>query len=225
MSTAQQRGLDEGWPRWGIEFDAQAPLDVARLQQIFGRAAPLVMEIGFGMGEGTLALAHQRPDWNYLALDVHGPGVGSLLERLTQQQIKHVRVMRHDAVEVVRDMLADEVLDAVHIYFPDPWPKLRHHKRRLIQPAFVKQLTRCLKVGGYLHLATDWQDYAHQMKEVLAAEPVLSLNDPTGFVARPVWRPLTRFERRGQGLGHGVWDLMAIRQGGLSAVSADGIPS
>ncbi len=211
MSVAQQRGLDEGWPRWGINFDAKTKLDEARLHQIFGRAAPLVMEIGFGMGEGTLMLAQQRPDWNYLALDVHGPGVGSLLNRLTEQRVEHVRVMRHDAVEVVCDMLGEEVLDAVHIYFPDPWPKLRHHKRRLIQPEFVRQLTRRLKVGGYLHLATDWQDYAEQMKSVLQAETSLLLST-AGYIPRPDWRPQTRFEVRGMGLGHGVWDLMAIRR-------------
>lgn len=211
MSIAQQRGLDQGWARWGVDFDPTESLSMTTLAQHFGRNAPLVMEIGFGMGEGTLALARQWPDWNYLALDVHGPGVGSLLNQLGEQGITNVRVMRHDAVEVITHMLQPEVLDAAHIFFPDPWPKLRHHKRRLIQPLFMAQLTERLKVGGYVHLATDWQHYAQQMHDVLAAEHRLGFVEPSGYIPRPAWRPITRFENRGMGLGHGVWDLMATR--------------
>ncbi len=226
MSPAQQRGLDEGWPRWGIDFDANMLLDAHALAQHFGRHAPLVMEIGFGMGEGTVTMAQQRPDWNYLALDVHGPGVGSLLKKLEEAAITNVRVMRHDAVEVVERMLGSEILDGVHVFFPDPWPKLRHHKRRLIQTPFVHALVRCLKPDGYLHLATDWEDYAQQMHAVLSAETGLAFIDPKGYVSRPDWRPLTRFESRGMNLGHGVWDLVARRRDAEPVAEGQkGIPS
>nr|WP_297482205.1 tRNA (guanosine(46)-N7)-methyltransferase TrmB [Ferrovum sp.] len=211
MSPAQQRALEEGWGHWGVNYSPQDLLTPERLQTLFGRAAPLGLEIGFGMGEGTLAMALQRPEWNFLAIDVHGPGVGALLKKLAENNIGNVRVMRHDAVEVVRHMLPRAILDGIHVFFPDPWPKSRHHKRRLIQPPFVELLSERLKEGGYLHLATDWQDYAEQMRVVLRAEPQLD-NKGEDFIERPDWRPLTRFESRGVRLGHGVWDLLFWRK-------------
>ena len=162
------------------------------------------------MGETTLALASQRPQQNFLAIEVHGPGVGSLLKGMADSNLDNIRVMRHDAVEVLRERIPDGSLAGIHIFFPDPWPKARHHKRRLIQPEFVHLLAEKLTPGGYLHLATDWENYAEQMLAVLSHEPGLK-NTGTGFVPRPESRPVTKFEQRGLRLGHGVWDLIFER--------------
>ncbi|NDU85386.1 MAG: tRNA (guanosine(46)-N7)-methyltransferase TrmB [Ferrovum sp.] len=212
FSPAQQRALDLFWPQWGVEYAADSPLSASRLESLYGRQAPLIVEIGFGMGEGTIALALQRPDWNFLAIDVHGPGVGGLLKKIAENGLTNVRVMRHDAVEVLTHSVLPETLDGIHVFFPDPWPKARHHKRRLIQEGFVRVLAQRLKSGGYMHLATDWQDYAEQMLAVLRAEPLLCNRAPENFVERPETRPLTRFEARGMRLGHGVWDLWFERR-------------
>ncbi len=206
MSRAQQHAFDTLWPRWGIPY-APAPLDRAAWATRFDRDAPLVLEIGFGMGETTVALAQERPDTNFLAIDVHVPGIGSLLKRMADTGITNVRVMHHDAVEVVTHMLPPDLLEGIHVFFPDPWPKARHHKRRLIQPPFVGLLASRLRPGGYLHLATDWEDYAVQMLEVLGNTPTLA-NTTAGYAERPAYRPLTKFEQRGLGLGHGVRDLI-----------------
>ena len=206
--TAGQRAARERLlPRYGIPY-APALLD---RQAVFGRTAPLVLEIGFGMGETTAAIALARPEIDFLGVEVYPAGVGALLRRLDEQAIGNVRVIQHDAVEVLRDMIAPDSLAGVHVYFPDPWPKARHHKRRLIQPAFVAALVGRLAPGGYLHCATDWEPYAAQMLEVLSAEPALA-NTAEGFAPRPEWRPLTKFEQRGLRLGHGVWDLMFTRR-------------
>jgi len=214
VSPAQQRAVETLLPRFGIPYTAQ-PLD---LDQAFGRAAPKILEIGFGMGDSTatIALAHPRND--YLALEVHTPGVGNLLKLIDAQQIPNIRIMQHDAVEVLRDMIGDATLDGVHIFFPDPWHKARHNKRRLIQSPFVAQLVQKLKPacpelgrrGGYIHVATDWQDYAEQVLAVLSAEPLLE-NTAADYAPRPEYRPLTKFEQRGIRLGHGVWDLVFRR--------------
>ena len=174
---------------------------------LFGRNAPLILEIGFGMGETTIAIARHMPEKDFLAIDVHTPGIGSLLKGIAETGVTNIRVMRHDAVEVVRDMLLPQSLDGIHIFFPDPWPKARHHKRRLIQPAFIQLLASRLKSGGLLHLATDWEDYAQQMLAVLSAETQLK-NTASGYAERPSYRPLTKFEQRGLRLGHGVWDVI-----------------
>jgi tRNA (guanine-N7-)-methyltransferase len=206
ITRAQERACAELLPRWGIPF-APRPLD---LDAAFGRAAPRILEIGFGMGETTAAIAQENPDNDYLGVEVHTPGVGSLLHRITQLGLTNVRVIQHDAMEVVERMLAPATLDGVHVFFPDPWPKKRHHKRRLIRPAFVALLASRLKPGAYLHVATDWQEYAEHALEVLTAEPLLA-NTAAGFAARPAYRPVTKFERRGQRLGHGVWDIVFSR--------------
>jgi tRNA (guanine-N7-)-methyltransferase len=207
VSNAQARNHEEGMPRWGIPYRA-APLD---LNDSFGRVAPRILEIGCGMGETTAAIAAAHPQNDYLGIEVHTPGVGSLLKEIAERELANLRVIQHDAVEVVRDMIAPESLAGIHIFFPDPWPKKRHHKRRLIQPGFVALLTSRLASGGYIHCATDWQEYAEQMLEVLAAEPLLE-NTAEGFAPRPDYRPQTKFESRGLRLGHGVWDVLFRRR-------------
>lgn len=210
VSPAQQRSLDTLMPRYGIPYSAQ-PLD---LDHAFGRAAPKILEIGFGMGEPTAQIALAHPQNDYLALEVHPPGVGSLLKQIDAQGIQNIRIIQHDAVEVLRDMVQDATLAGVHIFFPDPWHKARHNKRRLIQPPFIAALVQKLKPGGYIHVATDWQDYAEQVLAVLSAEPLLQ-NTATDYAAKPAYRPLTKFEQRGLKLGHGVWDLVFIRKENL----------
>jgi tRNA (guanine-N7-)-methyltransferase len=207
VSPAQQRAVETLLPRFGIPYAAN-PLDLA---QAFGRNAPKILEIGFGMGESTATIALAHPENDYLALEVHTPGVGNLLKLIDAQQISNIRIIRHDAVEVLRDMLADATLDGVHIFFPDPWHKAQHNKRRLIQAPFVAQLVQKLKHGGYIHVATDWQDYAEQVLAVLGAEPLLE-NTAAGYAPRPAYRPLTKFEQRGIRLGHGVWDMVFRRR-------------
>jgi tRNA (guanine-N7-)-methyltransferase len=206
VSPAQQRAVDTLLPRFGIPYSAQ-PLD---LNGTFGRDAPKILEIGFGMGDSTASIAQAHPENDYLALEVHTPGVGNLLKLIDTQQISNLRIIQHDAVEVLCDMLGDATLDGVHIFFPDPWHKARHNKRRLIQAPFIAQLVQKLKPGGYLHCATDWQDYAEQMLAVLSGELLLE-NTAADYAPRPDYRPLTKFEQRGLKLGHGVWDLVFRR--------------
>ena len=201
-TPAQQRALDELLPRYGIPF-ADRPLDFGAL---FGRAAPVVLEIGSGMGETTAAIAASRPDTDFIAIEVHGPGVGSLLKRAEAEKLGNLRVIRHDAVAVLETMIPDGALAGIHLFFPDPWPKKRHHKRRLVQPGFAALAARKLAPGGILHAATDWPDYALQMDEVLGAEPRLERAGPAPA------RPVTKFERRGLGLGHPVRDLLFRRR-------------
>jgi len=207
VTEAQARAVARLMPVYGIAF-SPAPLDIERA---FGRRAPKILEIGFGMGETTAAIAAAHPERDYLGIEVHTPGVGALLRHVESLGLTNVRVIQHDAVEVVGRMIAPGVLDGVHVFFPDPWPKKRHHKRRLLQPEFVHLLGTRLKPGAYLHAATDWEDYAGQMLEVLSAEPLLE-NTATGFAPRPEERPLTKFETRGTRLGHGVWDLVFRRR-------------
>jgi tRNA (guanine-N7-)-methyltransferase len=203
VSNAQRRAHAELLPVYGVPFSPIA-LD---LDRVFGRAAPRILEIGFGMGETTAAIAQEHPENDYLGIEVHTPGVGSLLKRIAELHLANLRIVQHDAVEVVQQMIAPEALDGVHVFFPDPWPKKRHHKRRLIQPAFVALLASRLKSGAVLHVATDWEDYATQMLDVLSAEPSLR-NAASGFAERPATRPETKFESRGRKLGHRVWDLV-----------------
>jgi tRNA (guanine-N7-)-methyltransferase len=202
-TAAQARAQRELAPRYGIPF-APERLD---LDRAFGRAAPKVLEIGFGMGETTAEIAAAHPATDYLGIEVHSPGVGSLLNRIEALGLGNVRVIQHDAVEVLEHIIAPDALDGVHLFFPDPWPKKRHHKRRLVQAPFVRLLAARMKRGAYLHAATDWEDYAHQILAVLAAEPALE-NTAAAFAPRPASRPETKFERRGVGLGHRVWDLV-----------------
>ena len=203
VSNAQRRAVDTLLPVYGIAY-APRTLD---LEQLFGRRAPTILEIGFGMGETTARLAQAHPENNYLGIEVHTPGVGSLLKRIAEEGLTNLRLIQHDAVEALDNMIAPASLAGAHIFFPDPWPKKRHHKRRLIQPEFVALLATRLAPGAYLHAATDWQEYAEQILAVLAAEPGLT-NTAPGFSPRPDYRPLTKFESRGLKLGHGVWDII-----------------
>jgi tRNA (guanine-N7-)-methyltransferase len=203
VSTAQHRAHMALLPKYGIPFEKK-PLDLAGT---FGRSAPMFLEIGFGMGETTAAIARENPGQDYIAVEVHTPGVGSLLKQLDELELTNVRVIQHDVVEVLQHMLPPECLDGVHTFFPDPWPKKRHHKRRLIQPEFIALLCRHLKPGGYIHAATDWKDYAEQMLTVFSNEPHL-INTAASFAFRPEHRPLTKFEQRGLRLGHEVRDLI-----------------
>ena len=177
---------------------------------MFGRQAPTVLEIGFGMGEATAQIAASLPEVNFIACEVHEPGVGALLKRLDAQGLNNVRLVAHDAVEVLAQMIPPASLAGVHLFFPDPWHKKRHHKRRLVQPAFIASLCPYLAPGGYFHAATDWQPYAEQMLQVLRGEPGLR-NTAQDYAAKPAYRPLTKFENRGLKLGHGVWDLVFER--------------
>jgi tRNA (guanine-N7-)-methyltransferase len=203
MSPAQQRALDTLWPRYGVAY-APIPLDFAAL---FGRSAPVVLEIGCGMGETTVEIAAANRDVDFLGVEVHMPGVGSLMRRAAQCELSNLRVIAHDAVEVVATMIPPGSLAAVHVFFPDPWPKKRHHKRRLLQAPFVELAARRLAGGGILHVATDWQEYADEVLGLLSRSELLS-NTAAGFAPRPPWRPETKFERRGRRLGHGVWDII-----------------
>ena len=208
MTPGQQRAYDHNWRRWGLEY-SDGPLSC---EESFGRAAPTVLEIGFGMGQSLAEMALAARHSNFIGIEVHTPGVGRLLHSMEELGIDNIRVYCHDAVEVLRDCIADESLDTVQIFFPDPWHKKRHHKRRLIQPLFVAQLHQKLKPGGRLHLATDWENYAEHMIEVLEAAPGFANTCGAGqFAPRPANRPLTKFELRGERLGHGVWDLIYRR--------------
>lgn len=203
MTAAQQRAIDTLWPQFGIDYQDT----VIDLNRPFGRNNPKVLEIGFGMGTATVEIAKRLPEKDFLAVDVHGPGVGNILKLIDEQQVGNIRVMRHDAVEVVENMLADGALEGIHIFFPDPWHKKRHHKRRLVQTPFVEKLLPKLQTGGYIHMATDWAEYAEQMLEVLSGFDCLH-NTARDYAPTPDYRPETKFEARGKRLGHGVWDLV-----------------
>ena len=205
-TTGQAKAFEEFGERYVLEYTGQ-PL---KAEAAFGRSAPLILEIGFGMGEATAHIARVRPDDNFLCCEVHEPGVGALLKRIGEQDITNIRIFQHDAVEVLENMVQPGMLDGIHVFFPDPWHKKKHNKRRLIQPPFVAKLVDRLKIGGYIHCATDWQPYAEQMLEVLSADPQLH-NTANGYAPQPDYRPLTKFENRGLRLGHGVWDLVYRR--------------
>ncbi|MDE2606963.1 MAG: tRNA (guanosine(46)-N7)-methyltransferase TrmB [Burkholderiales bacterium] len=206
-TVGQAKAIEVLGPKYLVPYQAQ-PVDLAAL---FGRDAPTILEIGFGMGEATAHIAGLMPEKNFLCCEVHTPGVGALLKRIGDQGLTNIRIVQHDAVEVLEHMLAPGSLAGAHIFFPDPWHKARHNKRRLVQAPFVAKLVARLAAGGYLHCATDWEPYAQQMLEVLSAEPALR-NTADGFAPRPDYRPLTKFENRGLRLGHGVWDVVFTKR-------------
>ncbi|WP_440111840.1 tRNA (guanosine(46)-N7)-methyltransferase TrmB [Acidovorax sp. BL-A-41-H1] len=205
-TTGQAKAFEDLGPRYVLPYQP-TPIDAVAA---FGRDAALILEIGFGMGEATAHIANVRPGDNFLCCEVHEPGVGALLKRIGEQGLTNIRILQHDAVEVLDHMLPQASLDGVHIFFPDPWHKTKHNKRRLIQSPLVAKLAARLKPGGYLHCATDWEPYAQQMLQVLGNEPALH-NTAEGFAPQPDYRPLTKFENRGLRLGHGVWDLVFVR--------------
>jgi len=194
-------------PEFGIAY---AP-NLLDFETVFERTAPTILEIGFGMGETTADIAARHPETNFLGIEVHSPGVGSLLKQIDERHLENVRILQHDAVEVVHDMIAPLSLYGIHVFFPDPWPKKRHHKRRLLQAGFVSELATRLEPRGYLHVATDWQEYAEHILQVLSAEPLLA-NTADSYLVRPEHRPLTRFEERGLKLGHDVFDIVFLRR-------------
>jgi tRNA (guanine-N7-)-methyltransferase len=206
MGPGQVRALAELGPRFLLPYKAQR----CDFDAVFGRSAPRVLEIGFGMGDATAAIAQALPGTDFIGVEVHTPGVGALLKRIGEMSLTNLRLIQHDAVEVLEHMIAPDSLAGVHVFFPDPWHKKKHNKRRLIQPEFVRHLVGRIAPGGYLHCATDWQPYAEQMLEVLSAEPMLR-NTAPGYAPKPDYRPLTKFENRGLKLGHGVWDLVFSR--------------
>lgn len=205
LTKGQQHALDTYWPDYGLQYQSTA----LQLADVFGRSSAVVLEIGFGMGKSLVQMAKAAPEKDFIGIEVHRPGVGACLSDAVAQQVKNLRVFEHDAVEVLEDTIADNSLDTVQLFFPDPWHKKRHHKRRIVQPEFVQLLRRKLKPGGVFHMATDWENYAEHMLEVMqAAEGFSNLSADNTYVERPEHRPLTKFEQRGQRLGHGVWDLM-----------------
>jgi tRNA (guanine-N7-)-methyltransferase len=203
VSNAQRRAVDSLLPLFGITY-AAAPCD---FDAAFTRPAPKFLEIGFGMGETTAQIAAEHPQNDYLGIEVHTPGIGALLRLIDTQRLTNIRIVQHDAVEVVTHMIPATRLSGIHVFFPDPWPKKRHHKRRLLQPGFVHLLANRLQPGGYLHVATDWEEYASQILEILSEEALL-VNSVEGFAPRPDYRPLTKFESRGLKLGHVVRDIV-----------------
>ena len=221
VTKGQERALETQWPKYGVEYGLQS-IDLNTLfdrselsvQHELSKPRKKILEIGFGMGETTAKIAQTLPDCDFLAAEVHAPGVGALLKLIEEQALTNIRIIQHDVVEVLENMIADASLDGVHIFFPDPWHKKRHHKRRLIQAEFVKLLCSKLKMGSYLHVATDWQEYAEWVLEVLTAEPLLqntATKENNGYTEKPSYRPLTKFENRGIKLGHGVWDMVFTR--------------
>lgn len=205
LSNRQARALEEMWPEFGIDYQGET----LNLPEIFGREAHTVVEIGFGMGASFVAMAKAAPEQNFMGIEVHRPGVGACLADAKDEGVTNVRVMEHDAVEVMMNCLPENSIDRLQLFFPDPWHKKRHHKRRIVQPEFVQMIRRVLKPGGVFHMATDWENYAEHMLEVMdAAEGFTNQHSETSYAPRPDYRPLTKFEKRGQRLGHGVWDLL-----------------
>lgn len=206
LTKGQEQALQNLWPVFGVEYNAGSPVHFEPNQHV-------VLEIGFGMGASLIEMAKNAPEKSFLGIEVHKPGVGACLMAIEENQLSNLNVMCHDAVEVLENMIADNSLDKVQIFFPDPWHKARHNKRRIIQPAFVELIRRKLKVNGILHLATDWQHYAEHMLEVLnQATGYKNLSSTGDYIPRPADRPITKFEKRGQNLGHGVWDLQFQKQ-------------
>jgi tRNA (guanine-N7-)-methyltransferase len=204
MTEGQQRGLEQGWAKFGLELEE----GLRDFDQVFGRSAPLIVEIGFGMGHSTLEMAAASPEQDFIGVEVHRPGVGALLNGLMTKNLSNVRIYSCDALEVLRNCVADASLDRVLLFFPDPWHKAKHNKRRIVQASFAELVRQKLKVGGVLHMATDWQPYAEYMLEVMNVAPGYQNQADDGqYVTRPTERPTTKFERRGERLGHGVWDL------------------
>lgn len=208
LTNGQAQAIHTYWPIMGLDY-SPTPLD---MPQIFGRQAPITLEIGFGMGKSLVAMAKDAPERNFIGIEVHKPGVGACLMDAGAAELTNLRIFQHDGVEILSDSIAPESLDCVQLFFPDPWHKKRHHKRRIVQPQFVESIRQHLAIGGTFHMATDWQNYAEHMLEVMNQATGFSNTAPSGdYVARPAHRPLTKFEARGQRLGHQVWDLIFTR--------------
>lgn len=208
MTPGQEKAYQENWSQYGIEADGQM-LD---FQSVYGREAPVILEIGFGMGDSLLEMAQQHPENNYLGIEVHKPGVGRLLGNIKQQALTNLRVIQYDAIEVLTRQIPDASLSAVYLFFPDPWHKTRHHKRRIVQDDFIQLIRQKLTSGGQFHMATDWENYAqHMLEHMQRAEGFKNASENGAYIPRPDYRPVTKFERRGERLGHGVWDILFTR--------------
>lgn len=209
LSEAQKRAMNDNWAEFGLEHQA----DQFDFKKIFNNDQPVILEIGFGMGRSLVEMAKQNPNNNYIGIEVHTPGVGACIAYALEQQVRNLRVICHDAIEILQDNIPDQSLSGLQLFFPDPWHKAKHHKRRIVQPQFVKLVMQKLKSGGFIHMATDWENYAEQMLEVLRQEQGLTNTSATNdFIPRPDFRPLTKFEQRGHRLGHGVWDLYFVKR-------------
>ncbi|WP_417228211.1 tRNA (guanosine(46)-N7)-methyltransferase TrmB [Amphritea sp.] len=208
MTEGQQKAMETVWPQMGLEL-SQGMLD---LNQVFGREAPVVLEIGFGMGDSLIEMAKDQPEKNYIGIEVHRPGVGRLLSNVEKEGLTNIRVFCDDAIEVLAQCIPDESLSTLQLFFPDPWHKKKHHKRRIVQLSFAETIRKKLKVGGQLHMATDWENYAEHMMEIMSAAPgYRNVAGDQAYSPQPEWRPVTKFQKRGERLGHGVWDLMFER--------------
>ena len=208
LSEFQRQTMNDNWAAYGLEHQTK-PFD---FPTIYGNTNPIILEIGFGMGKSLVEMALQNPDKNYLGIEVHTPGVGACLAYAVEKHVKNLRVICHDATEILRDSIADNSLGGLQLFFPDPWHKAKHHKRRIVQPHFVETIYQKLQPNGFIHFATDWQNYAEQMLDVLKSAVGLRNVSPTNdYIPRPDFRPLTKFEQRGHKLGHGVWDLYFIK--------------
>ncbi|BBP46985.1 tRNA (guanine-N(7)-)-methyltransferase [Thiosulfatimonas sediminis] len=208
LTASQERALEDFWPRFGLEVK----MGLLDFSHVFARQAPTIVEIGFGMGKSLAEMAEANPQNNYIGIEVHKPGVGALLRLIDDKQLQNVRVFNHDAIEVLEQCIPLNSLDGVYLFFPDPWHKKRHHKRRILQAPFATNIAKHLKIGGQFHMATDWENYAEHMMEVMSS--LTNYRNISGigqFTARPDYRPLTKFEARGHRLGHGVWDLIFER--------------
>lgn len=209
LTKSQQNALDNLWPKFGLDI-SQGMLD---LNDVFGRDANTIVEIGFGMGTSLVAMAKANPEQNYIGIEVHRPGVGALLKQIEEEELTNIRVFNDDAIEVLAQCIPENALSGVYLFFPDPWHKKKHNKRRIVQPEFAATIARHLKQGGHFHMATDWEDYSEQMMEVMSAAPDYENTSGEGqFTPRPDYRPLTKFEQRGHRLGHGVWDLIFAKK-------------
>ena len=208
LSEFQRQTMNDNWATYGLEHQTE----LFDFPTIYGNTNPIILEIGFGMGKSLVEMALQNPDKNYLGIEVHTPGVGACLAYAVEKQVKNLRVICHDATEILRDSIADNSLGGLQLFFPDPWHKAKHHKRRIVQPHFVETIYQKLQPNGFIHFATDWQSYAEQMLDVLKSAVGLRNVSPTNdYIPRPDFRPLTKFEQRGHKLGHGVWDLYFIK--------------
>ncbi|KGQ32832.1 tRNA (guanine-N7)-methyltransferase [Gallibacterium genomosp. 2] len=209
LSDAQKRAMNDNWSEFGLEHQA----DQFDFKKIFDNDQPVILEIGFGMGSSLVEMAKQNPNNNYIGIEVHTPGIGACIAYALEQQVRNLRVICHDAIEILQDNIPDQSLSGLQLFFPDPWHKAKHHKRRIVQPQFLKLVMQKLKTGGFIHMATDWENYAEQMLEVLRQEQGLTNTSATNdFIPRPDFRPLTKFEQRGHRLGHGVWDLYFVKR-------------
>jgi len=206
LTPGQQKAFETAWPKYGLEYST----DILDFNLIFGNENPVVLEIGFGNGDSLAQMAEDQPDINFLGIEVHRPGVGHLLIEIEKRELTNLRIISHDAIDLLKNSLSENSLSGVQLFFPDPWHKKRHYKRRIVKASFLDLLAKCIQPNGFFHAATDWENYAQHILQAVKEHPKFTIEAPSGYIDRPTHRPLTKFEQRGQRLGHGVWDIMAI---------------